>query len=237
MYIWLASLILVLAFLTFAVADVFSSYQFKSTCFSTSERIDYKIKALDEKSSGKGFLTSKKIKQMDTDMFLFRYEGTEGEVKEKWEVKMKAADLEPVSYEKTIEKPKYTASYSGIIHGKEMTFSSKATDREPRETLLSKSYKFYISMLMPHLLRNIEFKTGDYYTFHMLLVDDGKFTTPIIQVKEKEVVEVPSGMYECWKLSIKLGTEQQYGWYSVKDPHYLVKYSFPTKELVMEKHS
>jgi len=233
----IASAVFLLAITYPALSDVYSSYSFNAKYFISNERIDYTIKSLDEKAHGKTIVSMRKIKQMDTDMFLIRYEGNEGEMKEKWEAKVKIADLSPVSYEKTIEKPKYSASYTGVFHGDNMTLSFRATDREPREIVLSRGIKFYFSMLMPHLLRNIDFKKGDYYTFSLLLVEDGKFTTPIIQVKEKEVIQVPAGMYECWKLNIKLGTEQHYGWYSVKEPHYLIKYSYPGKELIMEKHS
>jgi len=219
-----------------ALGGVFSSYEFKSDSWPVNERVDYKIQALEEKASGTTSISIRKITQMDTDMFLVRYEGKEGNEKDKWEVKLKKADLMPVSYEETIQKKDATSTYSGAFHGKEMTLTSRSSGAQPKQMLLSRGGKYYLSMVMPYLLRSLNYKTGDYYTFHMLIIKDGSFTTPIIQVKEKEVLEVPAGIYECWKLNIKIGSEQNYGWYSVKPPHFLVKYRYPDKELIMVKH-
>lgn len=45
-----------------------------------------------------------------------------------------------------------------------------------------------------------------------------------ITITEKEQVEVPAGLFDCWKLELKVPGQRQYVWYSVDSPHYLVKY-------------
>lgn len=220
-----------------ADAEVFSMYQFTSDYLPLNERIDYEIKALDSDLNGEAAITIKKITYLDRDMLLIRYQGTEGEfIKEEWEVKLLKDDLSPFHFEYTTEKEKYTSDYTGSFSGKQVTINVRSTDQEPMEIIFSKGSRFYLSMMLPYLLRNIECETGDWYTFNMLRIEEGKFITPIVQVKDREIIEVPAGMYDCWKVSIKLAGKQQWAWYSCKAPHYLIRYQFPDKELNMKRH-
>jgi hypothetical protein len=219
-----------------ASAKVHTMYEFSKKYLPLNERTDYSIVSLSENKSGKCMFAIKKITQLDMDMLLVRYEGTEGEKKENWEVKLVMKDLSPFSFEFTLTEGDKTRNYTGIVSGREITLNERASGQDPREVILSKSGNFYISTMLPFLLRNLEYETGDWYTFNLLQVDLGKFITPIVQVKEKEVLEVPAGMYECYKVTIKIGNEQHIAWYSIKEPHYLVKYKYPDKEFVMQKH-
>ena len=220
-----------------AIGEVHTMYEFNSEYLPPNERIDYEITSLDPKMNGKATITIKKIVQFDLDMLLIRSESTMGETdNEKWDVKILREDLTPFMFELTTQKGERISNFTGAISGKEVTISVRATGQEPKEIIFSKGSNFYISTMMPYLLRNLTFQAGDWYTFNMLQVEKGQFTTPIVQVKDKEIVEVPAGMYECWKVSIKIGGNQNWAWYSVKEPHYLIRYQYPEKELKMSRH-
>lgn len=219
-----------------SLARVHSMYEFGNEFLPLNERIDYVISSFDEENDGKGIFTIKKITQLDIDMLLIRYEGSIGERKEKWEIKLVKEDLSPFSFELTFEEPDRTHNYTGNVSGRDITMYERATGRDPREVIMSRGGNFYLSMMLPYLLRNLDFAIGDWFTFSLLQVEQGKFITPIVQVKEREVIEVPAGLYECWKVSVKLGTEQHFGWYSIKEPHFLVRYRYSGKEFNMERH-
>ena len=235
-FIFLAFLSTLISPINTAISKMHPMYEFGKDYLPLNEKIDYVISSFERETDGKGVFTIKKITQLDMDMFLIRYEGDEGERKENWEIKLLMEDLKPFSFELTVEEPETTQNFTGTVNGREIVVNVRATDQEPEEKLWTRDSKFYISMMLPYLLRNLDFVKDDYFTFNLLQVDTGRFTTPIIQVKDKEVVEVPAGLYECWKVSIKLGTEQHFAWYSIKDPHYLVKYKYPNKEFAMKRH-
>ncbi len=220
-----------------ADAEVFSMHEFTSEYLPLNERIDYEINALDSDLDGEAVITIKKITHLDREMLLIRYKGSEGEsIIEDWEVKLLKDDLSPFYFELTKEDEESTSNYTGSISGKQVTINVRSTEQEPFEIIFSKGSRFYLSMMLPYLLRNIEYESGDYYTFNMLQVEKGKFITPIVQVKDREIIEVPAGMYDCWKVSIKLAGKQQWAWYSCKKPHYLIRFQFPEKELNMVRH-
>jgi hypothetical protein len=220
-----------------ADAEVFSMHEFTSEYLPLNERIDYEINALDSDFNGQATITIKKITHLDRDMLLIRYEGSEGEsIKEDWEVKLLKDDLSPFYFELTRENEESTSNYTGSFSGKQVTINVRSTEAEPYERIFSKGRSFYLSIMLPYLLRNIECEPGDWYTFNMLRIEKGTFITPIVQVKDREIIEVPAGMYDCWKVSIKLAGEQHWAWYSCKDPHYLIRYQYPDKELNMKRH-
>jgi len=232
-------LLVILGFssIPYASSKVHTMYEFTSEYLPGNERIDYEITALDAGLNGKATVSIKKIVQLDMDMLLIRSESTMGETdRENWEVKLVKDDLTPFMFELTTQQGEQTSNYTGSISGKEITINVRATGQEPHEKIFSKGSKFYVSTMMPYLLRNISFETGDWYTFNMLQVEQGQFTTPIIQVKDKEIVDVPAGMYECWKVSIKIGGNQHWAWYAVKEPHFLIRYQYPEKEIKMSRH-
>lgn len=219
-------------------AEVHSMFEFTPVFMPHNELVDYTITSLEKEMNGTASISIRKIKQLDMDVLLVRYEGTEGkEVKENWEAKLNYSDLIPITFDRTYDQGENSMQVNGSFTGETITINIRSTGQEPREVLFSRGSKFHLSMLVPYLLRNIECATGDWYTFNMLVVEDGRFTTPIIQIKEKEVIECPAGLYDCWKVSIKLGENQHWAWYSVKEPHYLIRYQYPDKELLMKRHS
>ena len=159
------------------------------------------------------------------------------EIKEKWEARLRKTDLTPVTFNRTIEQAEDTLQVSGSFMGDSITINIRQTGQDPREILFSRGSKFQLSVMTPYLLRNIDYVTGDWYTYYMMLMEKGQFITPIILIKEKEIVECPAGLYDCWRVSIKIGQEQHWAWYSVKEPHYLIKYQYPDRELTMKRHS
>jgi hypothetical protein len=219
-------------------AEVHSIYEFKPLFMPHNELVEYSITSLQKEMNGEAAISIRKIKQLDMDVLLVRYDGTEGKTgKENWEATVKYSDMTAVTFERTVNQGENSFQVNGSFTGDTITINLRSTGQDPREILFSRGTTFHLSMMVPYLLRNINYATGDWYTFNMLVVEDGRFTTPIIQVKEKEVIECPAGLYECWKVSIKLGENQHWAWYSVKEPHYLVRYQYPDKELVMKRHS
>jgi hypothetical protein len=219
-------------------AEIHPMYEFKPLFMPHNELIEYTITSLQKEMNGEASISIRKIKQLDMDVLLVRYDGTEGKTgKEKWEAKLKYSDLTPVTFDRTLDQGENSMQVNGSFSGETITINLRSTGQDPREILFSRGSKFHLSMMVPYLLRNIDCVTGDWYTFNMLVVEDGRFTTPIIQIKEKEVIECPAGLYDCWKVSIKIGENQHWAWYSVKEPHYLIRYQYPDKELVMKRHS
>jgi hypothetical protein len=95
---------------------------------------------------------------------------------------------------------------------------------------------FYASEALPYMLRNINFVEGDYYKFDLLAVESMHFQSAIIEVVGEEIVEVPSGVYDCWKVEIRMAGVTYEAWYAKKQPQFLIKYYFG-KEMGKKNHT
>lgn len=89
--------------------------------------------------------------------------------------------------------------------------------------------------------RALPFEVGYYIEFTGVIIT--QIVTPIVAftVVGREEVEVPAGTFDCYKVKYGsiAGTVQSYMWmwYSVDEPHHLVKYSSGQSTFVLTEHS
>ena len=127
--------------------------------------------------------------------------------------------------------------YEGSYAGKQLEVSY-STPENPykRKMSMTAGVDFYPAEVLPYILRNLDFATDDIYTFTLLSVESMHFQSAIVEVIGEEIVEVPSGVYDCWKVEIRMGGTTFEAWYSKKQPQFLIKYYFG-KEMGMKNHT
>ena len=74
------------------------------------------------------------------------------------------------------------------------------------------------------LLRALPFEEGYQATYTNIVAATAQMPKVTVNITGKEQVQVPVGLFDCWKLELGAAGQQQYAWYSVDSPHYLVKY-------------
>lgn len=88
------------------------------------------------------------------------------------------------------------------------------------------------------LLRAIPFEVG--YTASYTNVVPSYALTPkvTVTVVGEEEVTTPAGSFNCYKLefSVEGGTQKQYMWYGVDEPHYLIKYDNGVTIFLLTEH-
>jgi hypothetical protein len=142
--------------------------------------------------------------------------------------------LEPVGEQKTITSPgndiQLTSTYgegkvdiSAVVNGTTKTASVDVPENAIDNDQLLET------------LRALPFSEG--YKVSYVIVNtmtatkiDGTFT-----IQPQEMVTVPAGNFNTWKVEMNFGQTTQYAWYQVDSPHNLVKYDNGTTQLVMSK--
>jgi hypothetical protein len=142
--------------------------------------------------------------------------------------------LEPVGEQKTIKtstndiqltsvysngKVDITAIVNGTTQKASMDVPSNAVDND--------------QLLMT--LRALPFSEGYSVTYVIASTMNATKTNGTITVQPQEVVSVPAGSINAWKVEMNFGQATQYAWYEVDAPHRLVKYDNGTTQMVLSK--
>jgi hypothetical protein len=164
------------------------------------------------------------IKEMDTI----------GQLEQTIEMTISVGTLEPVSEQKSIKSPgndiQLTSTYSegkadisAVVNG-----TTKTASVDVPENAIDND-----QLLMT--LRALPFSEG--YKVSYVIVNtmnatkiDGTFT-----VQPHEMVTVPAGTFDAWKVDMVFGQTTQYAWYGVDSPHQLVKYDNGSTQMVLSK--
>jgi hypothetical protein len=74
------------------------------------------------------------------------------------------------------------------------------------------------------LVRSCSFKSDSTLIFNNFSPFVGRTYPSEIKILPMEVIKVPAGDFKCFKVKLTAIGQNQYVWYSISKPHYLVKY-------------
>ena len=185
-------------------------------------------------ASGNNIGTSTITISLQTTNWYIKEVDTIGQTNQTIEMTIMVGTLEPVGEQKTITSPgndiQLTSTYgegkvdiSAVVNGTTKTASVDVPENAIDNDQLLET------------LRALPFSEG--YKVSYVIVNtmtatkiDGTFT-----VQPQEMVTVPAGNFNTWKVEMNFGQTTQYAWYQVDSPHNLVKYDNGTTQLVMSK--
>jgi len=84
-------------------------------------------------------------------------------------------------------------------------------------------------------LRALPFSEGYKATYVIVNTINATKTNGIFTVQAQEMVTVPAGSFDTWKVEMNFGQTTQYAWYGVEAPYTLVKYDNGTTQMVLSK--
>ena len=227
-----------------ATAKVYTTYEFPHMVWKDAEKQGFAIsdRGLEV---GEAELWIKEIEYFDQTAYMVEYREQDWDpkdnsiitYKEDTVTKISGIGLKPLAVTKRIEIGEEIWYYEGNFTGDQLVVSY-TTPQNPFKDKMSMSagVDFYSAEVLPYMLRNLDFAAGDLYTFTLLGVEDLHLQSAIVEVKGEEIVEVPSGVYDCWKVDIRMGGMTYEAWYSKKQPQFLIKYYFG-KEMGMKNHT
>jgi hypothetical protein len=185
-------------------------------------------------ASGNNIGTSTITISLQTTNWYIKEVDTIGQTNQTIEMTIMVGTLEPVGEQKTITSPgndiQLTSTYgegkvdiSAVVNGTTKTASVDVPENAIDNDQLLET------------LRALPFSEG--YKVSYVIVNtmtatkiDGTFT-----IQPQEMVTVPAGNFNTWKVEMNFGQTTQYAWYQVDSPHNLVKYDNGTTQLVMSK--
>ena len=91
---------------------------------------------------------------------------------------------------------------------------------------------YYDSLTEVFLLRTLDFVENEEFAFNAVFTarPDGRDIADdetIFEIEGQEIIEVPAGEYETWRIRIRGGFgADRTGWVSVEEPHELVRFDF-----------
>ncbi len=217
-------------------ADVYMNYNFPNILWQELEKEGF---AITDRGAevGDAEVWIKEIEFFDQTAYMVEYIENSGDYKEHTVAKVSGIGLKPLAVTKRIEIGEDIWYYEGNYTGDQLVVSYTTPENEFKESMsMTAGVDFYSAEILPYMLRNLEFKTGDMYTFTLLGVEAMHLQSAIVEVVGEEIVEVPSGVYDCWKVEIRMGNTTYEAWYSKKPPQYLIKYYFG-KEMGMKNHT
>ncbi|MEO7992910.1 MAG: hypothetical protein ABI743_00800 [bacterium] len=226
-------------------AKAFNRFQFPpATSFPAPDTLTYEIVAKgdgkpgSETHKGSGSFSTRLITSGPYDKYEIVFNGTEpGGQTLGWTAFLDAKSLKPWGYTRRYTDERGTETL-------ELTFADKQVDQVVTqingEVIERKLSNFGDYTLMPLLFlagRGLEFGTGNLFTTMLLNPEGLTFETPFVSIVGKEVIPVPAGIYECWKVEYKFnGDLREYGYYAVKDPRIVAQYETPDRIWRLTKH-
>jgi hypothetical protein len=219
-----------------AAGKVYITYDFPNMVWKELEKQGFAVFDRGEEI-GEADVWIKEIEFLDQSAYMVEYIETSGEYKERTVAKVTGIGLKPLAVTKRIEIGEDIWYYEGNYTGGQLVVSYTTPQNPYKETMsMTSGIFFYPAEILPFMLRNLVFVEGDIYTFTLLGVETMHLQSAIVEVRGEEIVEVPSGIYDCWKVEIRVGTTKYEAWYSKKQPQFLIKYYFG-KEMGMKNHT
>jgi hypothetical protein len=97
-------------------------------------------------------------------------------------------------------------------------------DGNEREIPLRLEEPYYNNDESLFLWRTIPFEEGYKASYNAVLVNRGALTLITVEVAGKEEVTVPAGVFQAWRVEIRIGDVRQVAWYADTPEHLLVQY-------------
>jgi len=199
--------------------------------WSNGETTDYQW--LDD-ASGSQIGTSTITISLQTTNWYIKEMDSIGQLEQTIEMTISVGTLEPVSEQKTIKSPgndiQLTSTYSegkvdisAVVNG-----TTKTASVDVPENAVDND-----QLLMT--LRALPFSDGYKVTYVIVNTMNATKTNGTFTVQPQEMVTVPAGSFNTWKVEMNFGQTTQYAWYGVESPHQLVKYDNGSTQMVLSK--
>lgn len=155
-----------------------------------------------------------------TDHSELTIEGTE--VTSDTTITVDATDLKPISGTETWVIDEQTIEIATTYSEGQVAITA-TVDGEEQSAVLDIPDDAYDNEEVLFLLRAITFEVGYSATYTNVVPAAGLTPEATITVISEEVVNVPFGSFNCYKLELSVLGTTQYLWYGADSPHYLVK--------------
>lgn len=151
------------------------------------------------------------------------------------EITLEAMNLKPISTIKQITlsqgKMLVQATY---LNNKKVNLSIKAPQGSQTMDLSLPENTFDNEGILM-LLRAFDFEKRKEFKFNNFSPVAGQTYPCHIKVLQKEEIQVPAGIFKCFKLELNVAGQQQYLWYDESPAHYLVLYDNGQAKFELEK--
>lgn len=147
-----------------------------------------------------------------------------------------AADLAPIEVQRVIlgdrGELRFQVNYlSGIVEIVRTTAEDRRSDQ------LNVPPNAYDNASSPFLWRTIPFAPDYQATYANMItavLQRSHQATATVRVVGRERVKVPAGVFEAWRVEVRLGGERQVVWYATDEGHPLVMYDNSQQRFVLQ---
>lgn len=187
---------------------------------------------------GEGTLSTKRLTGGPYEKLEITYSGTEpGGQELGWVSTLESKTLQPWGFRQRFTDERGTETLELTFAEKAITADLTQINGETVTRKLSNAGSFTLLPLLFLAGRGLEFEEGNLFTTMMLDPSTLTFQTPIITVVGKEIVPVPAGIYDCWKVEYRIKGVSEYAWYAVKDTRIVAQYEVGNRVWRLKKHS
>lgn len=191
------------------------------------EETKYTVQDQAGNSIGSGNLTITR----EGESYILKQDWTIEEVRQAISIKVADADLKPISGEQSMVSPQNEIKINTSYVGNKLKIELETAEGH-KATELDVPTDAYDNDELLFLFRALPFKQDYRVTYTNTVAAMAKMPKVTVTIIAKEQVEVPAGLFRCWKLELEAAGQKQYAWYSVDGPHYLVKYD-DTQHIVL----
>jgi hypothetical protein len=168
---------------------------------------------------GNGILTITK----EGESYILNQDWTIGQVRQISYIKVADVDLKPISGKQSLVSPGGKIEINTTYVGNKLKVELE-TPEGHNTTELEVPTDAYDNDEILFLFRALPFEEGYQFTYTNTVAATAQMPKVTVNITGTEQVEVPAGLFQCWKLELEAAGLKQYVWYSVDSPHYLVKY-------------
>lgn len=187
---------------------------------------------------GEGTLSTKRLTGGPYDKLEITYNGTEpGGQSLGWVATLEAKTLQPWGFRQRYADERGTETLELQFADKQITALQTQVNGEQVSRKLTNAGSYTLLPLLFLAGRGLEFEEGNLFTTMMLDPVNLSFRTPIITITGREVIPVPAGIYECWKVEHRISGVSEFAWYAVKDPRIIAQYEAGNRIWRLKKHS
>jgi len=157
-----------------------------------------------------------------------------GDIKQTVSIEVASDDLKPVSGNQTIVSPRGEVKINTTYTGNKLSIEAE-TPQGPRTAEIDVPDDAYDNDEVLFLFRTLPFEEGYQATYTIIVASTAQKPKVTITIIGKEQIEAPAGLFHCWKLELKVAEQKQYVWYSIDDPHHLVKYDDGQNTILLQE--
>ncbi|HYE78898.1 MAG TPA: hypothetical protein VEI97_13010, partial [bacterium] len=209
-----------------AQAKAFTNYAFPpEISFPAPDKLAYDIVIPgqrgpegSEERRGDGTFTTKKITTGPYPKLQIAYSGTEpGGQALHWTAYLDAKTLKPWGFTRTFADERGTELLDIIFAEGQIRQTLTQINGETINRQLNNVGDYTLLPLLMLAGRGLVFEEGAMFSSTLLDPDRLSFQTPFIQVVGTEIVTVPAGIYDCWKVEFKMGGQVHRAYYAIKN--------------------